>query len=40
MSAKVGKSVSVKITDPGNISVSKSSVGRRTRVSKKIKNLI
>ena len=40
MSAKVGKSVSVKITDPGNISISKSSVGRRTRVSKKIKNPI
>jgi len=36
MSAKVGKSVSVKITDPGNISTSKSSVGRRTRVAKKI----
>ena len=36
MSAKVGKSVSVKITDPGNISISKSSVGRRIRVAKKI----
>jgi len=40
ISAKVGKSVSVKITDPGNISASKSSVGRRTRVAKKINNPI
>ena len=40
MSAKVGKSVSVKITDPGNISASKSSVGKRTRAAKKINNPI
>jgi hypothetical protein len=40
MSAKVGKSVSVKITDPGNISTSKSSVGKRTRAAKKINNPI
>ena len=40
MSAKVGKSVSVKITDPGNIGASKSSVGKRTRAAKKINNPI
>ncbi len=40
VSAKVGKSVSVKITDPGNISASKSSVGKRTRAAKIINNPI
>jgi len=40
VSAKVGKSVSVKITDPGNISASKSSVSKRTRTSKKINKSI
>ena len=40
ISAKINKSVSVKITDPGNISSSKSSVGRRKRVAKQTNNPI
>jgi hypothetical protein len=40
INAKVGKSVSLKITDPGNISTSKSSVGRRSRAAKKTNNSI
>jgi hypothetical protein len=40
INAKVGKSVSLKITDPGNISTSKSSVGRRARAAKKTNNPI
>jgi hypothetical protein len=36
MSAKVGKSVSVKITDPGNISASKVKTVRKIKSIKKV----
>ncbi len=40
MSAKVGDSVSLKITNPSNISPSKSSLVKRTRITKKTNSLI